>query len=61
MLPTVPGFLTVSNSENFLVMGKKWDELETLILDTGWTVVFKYPIKVHRSLARLLLVCHPSH
>jgi len=61
MLPTVPGFLTVSNTENFLVMGKKWDELETLILDTGWTVVFKYPIKVHRSLARLLLVCHPSH
>jgi|TARA_B110000914_G_C15512512_1_gene471554 putative methyltransferase (TIGR01177 family) len=61
MLPTVPEFINDHSSEKYLVMGKKWHDLELLIVNTGWSVVFKYPIKVHRSLARLILVCHPLH
>lgn len=61
MLPTVPEFILDPKSKKYLVMGKRWDDLEALISSTGWNVVFKYPLKVHRSLARLILVCHPSH
>ena len=61
MLPTVPEFNSEINSSKHLVMGKKWQELESLINSTGWTIHLKHKIKVHRSLARLILVCHPSH
>lgn len=61
MLPTIPEFTIENYSEKSLVMGKKWRDIELLISKNGWNVVFKYPIKVHRSLARLILVCHPSH
>lgn len=61
MLPTVPEFISDVNSNNHLVMGKKWEDLEFLINSIGWSVHLKYPIKVHRSLARLILVFHPSH
>ena len=61
MLPTVPEFISDVNSNNHLVMGKKWEDLEFLINSTGWSVHLRYPIKVHRSLARLILVFHPSH
>ena len=61
MLPTVPEFMLEEKSDKYLVMGKKWEEIESLINSTGWIVALKYAIKVHRSLARLILVCHPSH
>ena len=61
MLPTVPEFMLEEKSGKYLVMGKKWEEIESLINSTGWIISLKYTIKVHRSLARLILVCHPSH
>jgi tRNA (guanine10-N2)-dimethyltransferase len=61
MLPTVPEFILDKNSSKYLVMGKRWQELENLINSTGWNITLKHTIKVHRSLARLILVCHPSH
>jgi tRNA (guanine10-N2)-dimethyltransferase len=61
MLPTVPEFMLEEKSSKNLVMGKKWEEIEALINTTGWVISLKYAIKVHRSLARLILVCHPSH
>lgn len=61
MLPTVPEFMLEEKSSKNLVMGKKWEEIESLINSTGWVISLKYAIKVHRSLARLILVCHPSH
>jgi len=61
MLPTVPEFMLEEKSSKYLVMGKKWEEIEGLINSTGWVISLKHAIKVHRSLARLILVCHPSH
>jgi len=61
MLPTVPEFMLEEKSGKYLVMGKTWEEIESLINSTGWIISLKYAIKVHRSLARLILVCHPSH
>ena len=61
MLPTVPEFMLEEKTSKYLVMGKKWEEIEALINSTGWVISLKYAIKVHRSLARLILVCHPSH
>lgn len=60
MLPTGPEVLSQNPEEEFIVMGKKWSELEDLIAQRGWRVVLKSPIKVHRSLARMVIVCHPS-
>lgn len=60
MLPTGPEVLSQNPEEEFIVMGKKWSELEELIAQRGWRVVLKSPIKVHRSLARMVIVCHPS-
>ena len=60
MLPTGPEVLSQNLEEEFIVMGKKWSELEDLIAQRGWRVVLKSPIKVHRSLARMVIVCHPS-
>jgi hypothetical protein len=44
-----------------LVMGKPWSKVADEMLDRGWKVVLMAPVKVHRSLARLLVVAHPSH
>ncbi len=60
MLPTGPEVLSLGPEEDFVVMGKKWSQLEELITQRGWRVALKSPIKVHRSLARMLIVCHPS-
>jgi len=60
MLPTGPEVLSLGPEEDFVVMGKKWTQLEELIGQRGWKVVLKSPIKVHRSLARMVIVCHPS-
>ena len=60
MLPTGPEVLSQNPEEEFTVMGKKWSELEELIAQRGWRVALKSPIKVHRSLARMVIVCHPS-
>lgn len=60
MLPTGPEVLSQGPGEDFTVMGVKWSQLEELIAQRGWKVVLKSPIKVHRSLARMVIVCHPA-
>ncbi len=60
MLPTGPEVLSQGQEEDFVVMGVKWSQLEDFIARRGWKVVLKSPIKVHRSLARMVIVCHPA-
>jgi len=44
-----------------LVMGHKLSTITDQMVERGWKPVLTSPVKVHRSLARLLIVCHPSH
>ncbi len=63
LLPTDPAILSDVSDEPVdpLVMGKPWSEIANEMLERGWRVVLTAPVKVHRSLARLLVVAHPSH
>ena len=63
LLPTDPAILKDNSDEplDYLVMGKPWSKVVDEMLDRGWKVALTAPGKVHRSLARLLVVAHPSH
>ncbi|MEC9477763.1 MAG: THUMP domain-containing protein [Candidatus Thermoplasmatota archaeon] len=63
LLPTDPAILKDNSAEplDYLVMGKPWSKVVDEMLDRGWKVALTAPVKVHRSLARLLVVAHPSH
>ena len=42
-------------------MGRRWSEIEEEINQRGWIVNLRSPVKVHKSLARMVVVCHPLH
>ena len=60
MLPTTPEALQAEPSDDVEVMGMPWSELEAKIIERGWKPVFKAPVRVHSSLARMVVVCHPA-
>ena len=60
MLPTTPEALEIDPNQDAEVMGMPWSELEVLIRGCGWVPVLSSPVKVHRSLARMVVVCHPA-
>ena len=60
MLPADPEALKFGNSEDITVMGKKWSELLSRIQEIGWNVHLFCPVRVHRSLVRAVVVCHPA-
>jgi len=60
MLPAGPETLSQESEQNYQVMGRPWGEVEALIRERGWVPVLKSPIRVHRSLARMVVVCHPA-
>ena len=60
MLPTSPDALGGPVSDQQVVMGRTWDEIKDLIRETGWQVALNSPVRVHRSLSRLVVVCHPA-
>jgi tRNA (guanine10-N2)-dimethyltransferase len=60
MLPTSPDALEGPVSDQQAVMGRTWDEIKDLIRETGWQVALSSPLRVHRSLSRLVVVCHPA-
>jgi hypothetical protein len=41
-------------------MGRTWDEIRGLVREIGWEVTLSSPVRVHRSLSRLVVVCHPA-
>ncbi len=62
ILPTDPSiFETDQIISDPLVMGQKLSTITDQMIERGWKPVLTSPVKVHRSLARLLIVCHPSH
>jgi len=60
MLPTGPEALNSFPEQDIDVMGIPWSELEVMIRGCGWEPVLSTPVKVHRSLARMVVVCHPA-
>jgi len=60
MLPAGPETLSQESEQDYQVMGRPWGEVEALIQEHGWVPVLKSPIRVHRSLARMVVVCHPA-
>ena len=60
MLPTTPEALKVGPNDDVEVMGIPWSELEPMIIDKGWKPILRTPVRVHSSLARMVVVCHPS-
>ena len=60
MLPTTPEALEIAPDQDAEVMGMPWSELKVLIRECGWVPVLNSPVKVHRSLARMVVVCHPA-
>ena len=60
MLPTGPEALDSFPEQDIDVMGIPWSELEVMIRGCGWEPVLSTPVKVHRSLARMVVVCHPA-
>ena len=60
MLPTTPEALQAESSDDVEVMGMPWSELEPMIIERGWRPVLRTPVRVHRSLARMVVVCHPA-
>ena len=60
MLPTSPDVLGGPVSGQQIVMGRTWDEIRGLVREIGWEVTLSSPVRVHRSLSRLVVVCHPA-
>ena len=60
MLPAGPEALDSGNNDDIIVMGVKWSELLALIGEIGWNVHLFCPVRVHRSLVRVIVVCHPA-
>ena len=42
-------------------MGRPWSEIQKEVNKRGWKVNLRSPVKVHKSLARMVVVCHPLH
>ena len=54
LIPWPPS--SISNSvETGISFGKSWDEILQAFVDNGWQIKSTHPIRVHRSLARLLI------
>ena len=60
MLPTSTDSLEGPISEDLQVFGRGWGDLKQSILDSGWEVSLFIPVRVHKSLSRLVVVCHPA-
>jgi len=60
MLPTSTDSLEGPISEDLQVFGRGWGGLKQSILDSGWGVSLFIPVRVHKSLSRLVVVCHPA-
>ena len=60
MLPTSTDALDGPISEGLRVFGREWGELKQSIRETGWEVSLCLPVRVHKSLSRLVVVCHPA-
>ena len=61
MLPAGAESLENDPEVDYIVMGRPWSEIESAINAKGWSVVVCSPVKVHKSLARMVVVCHPLH
>ena len=61
MLPAGSESLENDPAADYIVMGRPWSEIEREINERGWRVNLKSPVKVHKSLARMVVVCHPLH
>jgi tRNA (guanine10-N2)-dimethyltransferase len=61
MLPAGAESLENDPDVDYIVMGRPWSEIESAINAKGWSVVVRSPVKVHKSLARMVVVCHPLH
>ena len=60
MLPAGPEALTTVSLGDAVVMGKPWSELVSDIESVGWIVHLLCPVRVHRSLVRVIAVFYPS-
>lgn len=61
MLPAGSESLENNPDVDYIVMGRPWSEIEMEINERGWRVNLRSPVKVHKSLARMVVVCHPLH
>tara|TARA_B100001778_G_scaffold121584_1_gene99874 strand:+ start:1591 stop:2727 length:1137 start_codon:yes stop_codon:yes gene_type:complete len=61
MLPAGSESLENNPDTDYIVMGHPWSEIEKQINQRGWRVNLRSPVKVHKSLARMVIVCHPLH
>jgi tRNA (guanine10-N2)-dimethyltransferase len=61
MLPAGSESLENNPDTDYIVMGRRWSEIEKAINQRGWRVNLRSPVKVHKSLARMVIVCHPLH
>ena len=60
MLPSSPDALDGPVSDKLQVMGLDWEEMRGRIAEFGWDVHSAIPVRVHKSLSRLVVLCHPS-
>ena len=60
MLPSNPEALLGPVSDELHVMGMEWGALKGKIMETGWEVSMCAPVRVHKSLSRLVVLCHPA-
>ena len=60
MLPSSPEALDGPVSDQLQVMGLDWGEMRGKIAESGWYVHSAIPVRVHKSLSRLVVLCHPS-
>jgi len=61
MLPAGSESLENNPDSDYIVMGRPWSEIEKEVNKRGWKVIVRSPVKVHKSLARMVVVCHPLH
>ena len=59
MLPSNPDALGGPVSDNLQVMGLDWVGMKSKIAESGWDVHSAIPVRVHKSLSRLVVLCHP--
>ncbi|MEC7101334.1 MAG: hypothetical protein VXW80_05775, partial [Candidatus Thermoplasmatota archaeon] len=60
MFPSGTEAFTKASLRQAVVMGRPWSELESEIESIGWRVHLLCPVRVHRSLVRVIAVFHPS-
>ena len=59
MLPSNPDALGGPVSDHLQVMGMDWVKMKSKIAESGWDVHSAIPVRVHKSLSRLVVLCHP--